>query len=47
MYNLICENMTNDRDYDVIIIGGGTGGMGAAYALKDNGYRVAVVDQQK
>lgn len=31
--------------YDVCIIGGGAGGMGAAYALKDKGYKVILIDK--
>lgn len=31
--------------YDVCIVGGGAGGMGAAYALKDKGYSVVLIDK--
>lgn len=39
------ETKNIKNDYDVIIIGGGTSGMGAAYALKGKGYKVAVIEQ--
>lgn len=32
-------------EYDVVIVGAGAGGIGAAYALKDSGYRVAIVER--
>jgi len=35
------------KNYHVIIIGGGSSGMGAAYALKGRGYNVAVIEQQE
>ena len=38
------DNYENERYYDVVIIGGGAGGMGAAYALKDSGYKICVVE---
>lgn len=31
--------------YDVIIVGAGAGGIGAAYALKDSGLRVAIIER--
>lgn len=31
--------------YDVCIVGGGAGGIGAAYALRDSGWRVAIVER--
>ena len=31
--------------YDVCIVGGGAGGIGAAYALKDSGWRVCLVEK--
>lgn len=33
------------REYDVVIIGGGSAAMGAAYALKDTGKSIAVVEK--
>lgn len=39
------SHIDNSEDYDVIIIGAGSGGMGAAYALKGVGYKVAVIEQ--
>ena len=35
----------NKERYDICIIGGGAGGMGAAYALKDKGYNVILIDK--
>ena len=35
----------NKQRYDICIIGGGAGGMGAAYALKDKGYNVILIDK--
>lgn len=32
--------------YDVIIVGGGAGGIGCAYAMKDSGLRVALIERQ-
>ena len=32
-------------DYDVIIVGGGAGGVGAAYALKNTGLRVLLIEK--
>lgn len=40
-------NGTNYYDYDVVIIGGGTAGVAAAYALKDSGKKVLIIEQQK
>lgn len=34
-----------DADYDVVILGGGAGGVSAAYALKDSGLKVALIEQ--
>lgn len=34
----------NDR-YDVVIIGGGAGGVACAYALKDSGYKVLLIEK--
>ena len=36
---------TEQKYYDVVILGAGSGGMGAAYALIDSGYRVAIIDR--
>lgn len=36
----------HEKPYDVVIIGGGTGAMGAAYALKNYNYSVAVIEQE-
>lgn len=33
------------QKYDIIIVGAGAGGIGAAYALKDSGYRVALIER--
>jgi hypothetical protein len=33
------------QKYDICIVGAGAGGMGAAYALKDKGYNVIIVDK--
>lgn len=32
--------------YDVVIVGGGAGGIGAAYALKDSGLKVALIEKE-
>ena len=39
------DTQHNDRFYDVVIVGGGAGGIGAAYALKDSNYKVCVVER--
>lgn len=40
------QNHTIKKDkYDVIIVGAGAGGIGTAYALKDSGLRVALVER--
>lgn len=39
------ENIRTKK-YDVCIIGGGAGGIGSAYALKDSGLRVCLIEQQ-
>lgn len=35
----------SDNYYDICIIGGGAGGIAAAYALKDSGYKVCLVEK--
>lgn len=32
--------------YDIVIVGGGAGGVGAAYALRDSGIRVCLIEKQ-
>ncbi len=39
------NNIQPKEKYDVCIIGGGAGGIGAGYALKDAGYRVCIVER--
>lgn len=40
------QNHTIQKDkYDVIVVGAGAGGIGAAYALKDSGLRVALIER--
>lgn len=39
--------MQMKEQYDVIIVGGGTSGIAAAYALKDTNYRILLVEQQQ
>ena len=39
------NNIQPKLKYDVCIIGGGAGGIGAAYALKDAGYRVCIIER--
>lgn len=34
------------KKYDVVIIGAGAGGVGCAYAMKDSGLRVALIERQ-
>lgn len=34
-----------NTDYDIVIIGGGAGGVAAAYALRDSGLKVALIEQ--
>lgn len=38
------DNIKQDR-YDVVIVGAGAGGIGAAYALKDSGLKVALIER--
>ncbi len=38
--------METNTNFDAIIIGGGSGGVGAAYALKNSGYSVAIIEQE-
>ena len=35
----------NNAHYDICIVGGGAGGIGAAYALKDSGYKVCLIEK--
>lgn len=47
-FNRILKNNVQYKEqkyYDVVILGAGSGGMGAAYALIDSGYKVAVIDK--
>ena len=39
------NNVVPKEKYDVCIIGGGAGGIGAAYALKDSGFRVCMIER--
>ena len=39
------NNVIPKRKYDVCIVGGGAGGIGAAYALRDSGYKVCLVER--
>ena len=39
------NNIQPKEKYDVCIIGGGAGGIGAGYALKDAGYRVCIIER--
>lgn len=39
----ISPKLKYDR-YDVVIIGGGAGGVACAYALKDSGYKVLLIE---
>ena len=32
--------------YDIVIVGGGAGGVGAAYALRNSGFRVCLIEKQ-
>ena len=41
----LTNDITPQKKYDVCIIGGGAGGIGAAYALKDSGLRVCLVER--
>lgn len=36
-----------ESEYDVVIVGGGAGGIGAAYALRNSGLRVLVADKME
>ena len=45
----IARDMVKDiteKEYDVCIVGGGAGGIGAAYALKDSGLKVCLIEEQ-
>jgi hypothetical protein len=39
-------NVRQNDHYDVVIVGGGCGGIGAAFALRDSGFKVALVERQ-
>lgn len=39
------NNIQPKEKYDVCIVGGGAGGIGAGYALKDAGYRVCIIER--
>ena len=39
------KETARQEQYDVVIVGGGAGGMGCAYALKDKGYRVCLIEK--
>ena len=39
------NNIEKKSRYDVVIVGGGAGGIGTAYALKDSGLNVALVER--
>lgn len=43
--NILTVNNLAKDNYDVCIIGAGSGGIGAAYALKDSGLRVCMIDR--
>ena len=38
-------NISVEAEYDVCIVGGGAGGVATAYALKDKGYKVCMVEK--
>ena len=45
----IARDMVKDiteKEYDVCIVGGGAGGIGSAYALKDSGLKVCLIEEQ-
>ena len=44
-YSAYRERLFFLMDYDVVIVGAGAGGIGAAYALKDSGLSIAMIDQ--
>ena len=39
------NNVIPKRKYDVCIVGGGAGGIGSAYALRNSGYKVCMVER--
>ena len=39
------NNIQPKEKYDICIVGGGAGGIGAGYALRDAGYRVCIVER--
>lgn len=39
------NNIQPKEKYDICIVGGGAGGIGAGYALKDAGYRVCIIER--
>lgn len=45
---LFLQDLTapNMHGYDVCIVGGGAGGIGAAYALKDSGLKVCLIERE-
>lgn len=43
--SILKESTFFNTMYDVLIVGAGAGGIGAAYALKDSGLNVAMIDQ--
>lgn len=38
-------NIKQQKCYDIVIVGGGAGGIGCAYALKDSGLRIALIEK--
>ena len=45
IYIPLTNDITPKQKYDVCIVGGGAGGIGAAYALKDSGLRVCIIER--
>ena len=45
--DIVARQKLTEKEYDVCIVGGGAGGVACAYALKNSGLKVALIEKQK